>query len=95
MSSREACQGLQHGELAWKSKGEAFVLGWVTPASGSSSVEWDGWLICGSLWPCFSVFLVEASLKWKVVQHRVYAFRLWSKTLLSSPGTKVFSSISS
>lgn len=40
---------------------------WVTPASGSSSVEWHGWLLCGSLRPSCSMFLVEASLKWEVV----------------------------
>lgn len=68
-------------------------LGWVTPASGSSSVEGHGWLLCGSLWPCFSMFLVEASLKWEVVTAQSPCVRLWSKTVLSSPETS--SSLSS
>lgn len=60
--------------------------------SGASSVEWAVDFL-GVFQLHFPVYFREASLKWEVVRHRIYAVRLWSTAFLSLPGTNVSSSI--
>ena len=65
VSSWEASHGLPHGKLAWKlTWGGSLRL--LVPPLFSGMVGFS--VVLSSLWPGFSVFLVEASLKWEVVQ---------------------------